>query len=138
VDWPSATDTGAPTLAVAGNSKAAPSRPQSSMRRASIWILLGGLAALLGFSVYLAATRIYQVDECNEVIAARILATGQASTHPGVIGLLQFPLSWAIHGATRDRLGTPFATRMRYGNTIGPRARFIPTGWERCGGFWNN
>jgi hypothetical protein len=72
------------------------------MRRASIWILLGGLAVLMGFSVYLAATRIYQVDECNELIVARILATGQASTHPGVIGLLQFPLSWAIHGATRS------------------------------------
>jgi hypothetical protein len=72
------------------------------MKRASIWILFGGLAALMGFSVYLAATRIYQVDECNELIVARILATGQASTHPGVIGLLQFPLSWAIHGATRS------------------------------------
>jgi hypothetical protein len=39
--------------------------------------------------------------------------------------------------ATRDRLGTPFAIRMRYGNTIGSRARFIPTGRERFGQFWN-
>ena len=72
------------------------------MKRASNWILLGGLAALMGFSVYLAATRIYQVDECNELIVARILATGQAKTYAGSIGLLQFPLAWAVHGATRS------------------------------------
>ena len=42
------------------------------MRRAAIWILLGGLAALMGLSVYLAITRIYQVDECIELIVARI------------------------------------------------------------------
>jgi hypothetical protein len=70
--------------------------------RASVWILLGGLAALMGFSVYLAATRIYQVDECAELIVAKIVATGQAKTYLGSIGLLQFPLSWAVHGATRS------------------------------------
>jgi hypothetical protein len=72
------------------------------MKRASIWILLGSLAALMGCSIYLAATRIYQVDECNEIIVARIVAIGQAKTYGGSIGLLQFPLSWAVHGATRS------------------------------------
>jgi len=70
------------------------------MRRASTWILLGSLAVLLGLSVHLAITRIYQVDECTELIVARILATGQARTYTGSIGLLQFPLSLALHGAT--------------------------------------
>ena len=72
------------------------------MKRAAIWILLGGLAALMGSSVYLAVARIYQVDECNELIVARVLATGQAKTYSGSVGLLQFPLSWAVHGATRS------------------------------------
>ncbi|MGO8925443.1 MAG: hypothetical protein ACLQU3_00765 [Limisphaerales bacterium] len=72
------------------------------MRRASIWILLGSLAVLLGLSVDLAITRIYQVDECMELVVTRILATGQAKTYSGSIGLLLLPLSWAVHGATRS------------------------------------
>jgi hypothetical protein len=72
------------------------------MKRASIWILLGGLAALMGFSLYLAATRIYQVDECDELYFARLMATGQAKTYAGVMLLLQFPLLWAGQGATRS------------------------------------
>ena len=71
------------------------------MKRASIWILLGGLAALMGFSVYLAATRVYQVDECMEIIVARVLASGERKTFQGSIGLLQFPLACAVRGATR-------------------------------------
>ena len=47
---------------------------------------LGSLAALMGFSVYLAATRTYQVDECMEVVVARILVAGQASTSLRNIG----------------------------------------------------
>jgi hypothetical protein len=73
-----------------------------SMNRASLWILLGSLAVLMGLSVHLAITRIYQVDECSELTVARILATGQAKTYSGSIGLLQFPLSWAVQGATRS------------------------------------
>src|SRR5690349_14683926 len=71
------------------------------MRRASVWILLGSLAVLLGLSVHLAITRIYQVDECEEHSIARILATGQAKTYPGSMSLLHFSLAWAIRGATR-------------------------------------
>ena len=72
------------------------------MRRASNWILLGCLIVLLGLSVHLAITRIYQVDECMELVVTRILATGQAKTYSGSIGLLLLPLSWAVHGATRS------------------------------------
>jgi len=56
--------------------------------------LLVLIALLVWFSLHLAGTRIYQVDECTEVYTARLLATGQAKAHPGSIGLLQFPLSW--------------------------------------------
>jgi hypothetical protein len=72
------------------------------MRRVSIWILLGILAVLLGLSIRLAITRIYQVDECMELVVTRILATGHAKTYSGSIGLLLLPLSWAVHGATRS------------------------------------
>jgi hypothetical protein len=72
------------------------------MRRGYIWILLGSLAVLLGLSVHLAIARFYQVDECTELIVARILAMGQAKTYPASIGLLQFPLSWVVHGAVRS------------------------------------
>jgi hypothetical protein len=72
------------------------------MRRASIWVLLGSLALLLGLSIHLALTRIYQVDECTELIVAKIVASGQANTYVAPIGLLQFPLSWAAHGAIRS------------------------------------
>ena len=53
-------------------------------------------------SVYLAVTRIIQVDECNELIIARIVAIGQANTYGASISLLQFPLSWAVRGAIRS------------------------------------
>jgi hypothetical protein len=101
-DWPLATDAGVLAPAGAGNSKATPRIQQSGMRRASNWILLGGLAALMGFSIYLAATRIYQVDECDELYFVRLMATGQAKTYSGVMLLLQFPLLWAVHSATRS------------------------------------
>jgi hypothetical protein len=71
------------------------------MRRALTWILLGSLAALVCLSIHLAATRIYQVDECTEVVVANILASGHAKTYTGNFGLLHFPLAWAAHGATR-------------------------------------
>ena len=102
MDWLSATVVGELTLACVGGAKGAPPQEQSSMRRASIWILLGSVALLLGLSVHLAITRIYQVDECMELIVARIVASGQANTYIAPIGLLQFPLSWAAHGAIRS------------------------------------
>ena len=102
MDWRPSTIAGESALACVGSAKAAPPKEQSGMRRASIWVLLASLAVLLGLSVHLAITRIYQVDECNELIVARILGTGQAKTYSGSIGLLQFPVSLAVRGATRS------------------------------------
>ena len=66
------------------------------------WILVGGLGALVVLSCYLAVTRMYQVDECIELMVARILATGQAKTFAGSIGLLQLPVALAVQGAVRS------------------------------------
>ena len=76
--------------------------PGLRMKHASTWLLAGGLAVLVCLSVYLAHTRIYQVDECNELIVAKIVADGQAKAYEGSIGLLQFPLAWAAQGAVRS------------------------------------
>src|ERR1035441_568387 len=72
------------------------------MNRASTWILLGGLATVVYLSIHLAVTRIYQVDECMELIVAKIVEMGQAKTHGASIGLLHFLLALAIHGAARS------------------------------------
>jgi hypothetical protein len=47
-------------------------------------------------------------------------------------------MTWLRLYAAQDNLGTPFATSRRYGINVGPKARFIPTGRERCGRFWNS
>jgi hypothetical protein len=72
------------------------------MKRASTWMLAGGLAVLVCLSVYLAHNRIYQVDECNELIVAKIVADGQAKAYEGSIGLLQFPLAWSARRAVQS------------------------------------
>jgi hypothetical protein len=53
----------------------------------------GALAALLWFSLYLAAARIYQVDECCNISAAYALAGGHP--RPG-LDLFQVLLSWVL------------------------------------------
>ncbi len=50
-----------------------------SRQRALTGLLLGVLAALVWFSSTLAPLRIYQVDECQNLYMARIVATGRAS-----------------------------------------------------------
>ena len=66
-------------------------------------LLIGSLVALLvflvGFSVYLAITRIYQVDECQNLYMAMVLATGKAADFftNGALFLLG-PLSWISRG----------------------------------------
>ncbi len=70
------------------------------MNRTLTWILLASLVALVCLSIHLAATRIYQADECMELAVTKILASGQVK--PGNIGLLQFPLAWAVRGAARS------------------------------------
>jgi len=66
-----------------------------SLRSAGIALLLAGLAALVWYSARLAANRIYQVDECQNLYMARILATGHASELFTTGSLfLMGPLSW--------------------------------------------
>jgi len=71
------------------------------MNRVTIWLLVLSLAALVWFSHRLAGIRIYQVDECENVCVAKILATGQQSNSYVFLSLLHFPLTWVSHGAAR-------------------------------------
>ncbi|MBP9903774.1 MAG: hypothetical protein IT579_15660, partial [Verrucomicrobia subdivision 3 bacterium] len=70
-------------------------------------VMLGLIGLLVWFSLHLAGSRIFQVDECFEVYTARMLATGQAKAYPGSIGILQFLLSWlADSGPSSEQLLT--------------------------------
>src|SRR5690348_15269944 len=67
------------------------------MSRRFVWFLLiaGLLGGLAWYSAYLAANRIYQVDECQNIYMARVLATGQTSEFFTNASLfLLGPLSW--------------------------------------------
>src|ERR1043166_8018524 len=77
------------------------------MKRTIISIVLGAVAAAIGYalfkcSLYLAATRIYQVDECQNVFVARILATGEAKNYFTAITLFLAPLVWLARDATQS------------------------------------
>ena len=66
-----------------------------SRQRALNGVLLGVLAALVWFSSSMAPLRIYQVDECQNLYMARIVATGRASEFFTNASLfLLGPLSW--------------------------------------------
>lgn len=53
------------------------------------------LAILVGYSVYLSQTRIYQVDECQNVYMAKVQAAGQSAEFFTSSSLFLFgPLSW--------------------------------------------
>ena len=56
----------------------------------------GGLASLMWLSLYLAAMRIYQVDECMETYVAKVLSTGQGKSAAGHVTLFQVLLSFVI------------------------------------------
>src|SRR2546427_1781439 len=77
-------------------------------------ILTGALVAFLlvlgGFSVYLAITRIYQVDECQNLYMAMVLASGKASEFftNGSLFLLG-PLSWITRGCTNSENAFAYA-----------------------------
>jgi hypothetical protein len=64
----------------------------------SMGLLLAGLAVLGWFSFFLAATRIYQVDECLNVFAARLIATRQS---PAAMDFFQLLLSWLLPAGAR-------------------------------------
>lgn len=81
--------------------KAIDSRKKSPPSRL-VWITCGllALAGLVWFSSYLAAVRIYQVDECQNLYMARVLATGQANQFFTNASLfLLGPLSWITKAA---------------------------------------
>ena len=64
-------------------------------------VLAGGVILLLSFSMQLAATRIYQVDECMEVYVARVLSAGQDTAAAGHVTAFQIVLSWLLPRAAR-------------------------------------
>jgi len=75
------------------------------LSRRVVWIVCGvlALAALVWFSSYLAAVRIYQVDECQNLYMAKILAAGQSHEFFTNASLfLLGPLSWITKAATRS------------------------------------
>jgi len=51
------------------------------MSRRIVWfvLIIGLLGSLAWQSAFLAANRIYQVDECQNIYMARVLACGQTS-----------------------------------------------------------
>jgi len=59
-------------------------------------VLLGCVAWLGWFSLQLAATRIYQVDECMEVYVAHVLASAPDKTVAGHVTLFQIVISWLL------------------------------------------
>ncbi len=63
--------------------------------RLLIGSLLGILAILIGFSIHLALTRTYQVDECQNLYMAKIVARGESKEFFTTSYLFLFgPLSW--------------------------------------------
>lgn len=72
-------------------------------RRVAIGLLAGYVAAAVGLSAYLALTRIYQVDECQNLYMARVLATGQVHEYFTNGSLFLFgPLGWISRGFARS------------------------------------
>jgi hypothetical protein len=79
----------------------------NTMTRKITSTIVGVVSAAFGYflfkySLYLAATRIYQVDECQNVFVARILATGQAENYFTGITLFLAPLVWLARDATQS------------------------------------
>lgn len=66
------------------------------------------IAALFQYSLYQAAMRIYDVDECRSVFVASILADGLAKDFQATISLHLLPFIWLARDATQS--ATLFAT----------------------------
>jgi hypothetical protein len=64
------------------------------MSRALTFALLAGLVGLGCFSAYLAAHRVYQVDECQYIYMAQVLAAGQQKIFFTDASAFTIPLSW--------------------------------------------
>jgi hypothetical protein len=65
-------------------------------------VLLGSIIFLVWFSLQLAQVRIFQVDECEYVYAAKILEQHQQEKFYTILSLLEVPLIWLARGATRS------------------------------------
>lgn len=59
-------------------------------------VMLGCVLWLGWFSLQLAATRIYQVDECMEVYVAHVLASAPDKAAAGHVTLFQIVISWLL------------------------------------------
>lgn len=69
--------------------------------RGGLYAGLAGLAFLAGLAVYLGANRIYQVDEVQNVMMARLIATGQTGEFSSSAPLMALgPLVWLARRAT--------------------------------------
>ena len=91
------------TATIAAAPAAAEARVQTSvtarvLKAILIVGLVAGIALLGRLSFYLAAMRIYQVDECLNVFVARMIANGQSA--PGM-ELFQLIISWVLPASTR-------------------------------------
>ncbi len=75
---------------------------RSVAARLPVILLLAGLASLVWLSFKLAGDRIYQVDECQNVNAARILSDGRIGEAYSNLSLFQLPLAWWARQATRS------------------------------------
>jgi hypothetical protein len=71
------------------------------MKRIATLVLIVSLLGLVWFSHRLAGIRIYQVDECENVYVAKVLAAGQVKSSYAFVSLLHFPLAWLSRGATQ-------------------------------------
>jgi hypothetical protein len=69
-----------------------------------IWtgLCLGGLAGLIWFSLHLAVTRIFQVDECQYIYMIRVLAAGQGSVFFTNAPAFLLPLYWLARATTHS------------------------------------
>ena len=82
--------------------------------RVGIWLGLGFLALLVGFSFYLGVNRIFQVDEVQYTFEARLLATGKAAQYSiSAPVFLLGPLTW-LAGAARNSVEVLVWLRMPF------------------------
>jgi len=77
------------------------------MKRNLSFVLIWGIVLAAGcflfkFSLYLAASRIYQVDECENIFIARILAAGQTGNYFSFVSPLSLVLAWLTHGIAQS------------------------------------
>src|SRR5436190_13671721 len=85
-------------------------RPQPGRPAARRWprflvglLILGVLGCLFFFSLRLAGTRVFQIDEFNEVYVGHVLSSGAGTVTPlGNFGLFEIPLSWLVANVSRS------------------------------------